>query len=241
MIYQDENQFSRLDGLGGIYREIIAPLVHEKYVAFCEGDDFWTDPNKIQVQAEYMESHPDCSMCVHDTMLVNLDGEKLRRLNGSDQDQDYGMREMLLGGGRYFHTTSFFCKRETAFERSKEFYMAWVDDWALSIYATTLGKIHYIARVMSCFRSGNPESQTSQAEKHFEIWLHHWTSVIKYLREINEHTNRAFDDILSPRIASFDCWRLFYQKEYVQAFLKYPYYSLRHIAVIMLRKLKILR
>ena len=84
MIYQDENQFSRLDGLGGIYREIIAPLVHEKYVAFCEGDDFWTDPNKIQVQAEYMESHPDCSMCVHDTMLVNLDGEKLRRLNGSD-------------------------------------------------------------------------------------------------------------------------------------------------------------
>ena len=151
------------------------------------------------------------------------------------------MKEVLLDWGRGFHTTSFFCKREIAFERSKEFYMAWVDDWALSIYATTFEKIHYIARVMSCFRIENPESQTSQAAKHVEIRLYHRTSVVNFLREINEYTHKEFDDILAPKIDSFDSWLLFYQKKYLQAFIKYPYYSLRHTAGIILRKLKILR
>lgn len=40
-----------------------------KYIAYCDGDDYWTDPYKLQHQIDYMESHPECSICYHNVIL----------------------------------------------------------------------------------------------------------------------------------------------------------------------------
>lgn len=61
-IYETENQYSKRDGsLGRIMNE----ACKGKYIAYCEGDDYWTDPLKLQKQVDLMEAHPDCSLTYH--------------------------------------------------------------------------------------------------------------------------------------------------------------------------------
>lgn len=59
-IIEEENQYSKGDG--SISR-ILSPYMRGKYIAYCEGDDYWIDPLKLQKQVDFMESHPDYGLC----------------------------------------------------------------------------------------------------------------------------------------------------------------------------------
>lgn len=61
-ILETENQYSKHDGS---LSQIVNAACKGKYIALCEGDDYWTDSYKLQKQVDFMESHPDYTMCFH--------------------------------------------------------------------------------------------------------------------------------------------------------------------------------
>src|SRR5690606_25688557 len=66
-IYQTENQYSK-----GVPVEIFNfERAKGKYIAQCEGDDYWIDPFKLQKQIDYLEKHPQCSLVFHSAMFIN--------------------------------------------------------------------------------------------------------------------------------------------------------------------------
>ena len=64
-IFETENQYRKHDGsIARIMEAAVHP--NSKYIAFCEGDDYWIDPNKLQIQVDFLENHPDFVMTSHD-------------------------------------------------------------------------------------------------------------------------------------------------------------------------------
>jgi len=69
-IFETENQYSKQDGS---LTRIMDAAMHpdSKYIAYCEGDDYWTDPHKLQLQVDFLESHPDYYMCCHSYVIYD--------------------------------------------------------------------------------------------------------------------------------------------------------------------------
>ena len=73
-IYQKENKFSK--GIS-IWKDIQFPRAKGKYIAICEGDDYWTDPQKLQKQVDFMEANPEYSMCFHKVEVLSHDSNDI--------------------------------------------------------------------------------------------------------------------------------------------------------------------
>lgn len=73
-ILQEQNQYSQgVDFIG----EYLFPKASGEYIVEIEGDDFWCDEYKLQLQVDAMKKHPSCALCVHSTGTVDAEGNKL--------------------------------------------------------------------------------------------------------------------------------------------------------------------
>lgn len=86
-IYQTENQFSKV-GVGAISR-FNDERARGKYIAQCEGDDYWTDPGKLQMQVDFLEAHPEYVGTAHNVRCVNELGEEINPSNFCKIHPDY--------------------------------------------------------------------------------------------------------------------------------------------------------
>lgn len=177
-IYESENQYSKGDGS---LRRIMRNAMKGKYMAICEGDDYWTDPNKLQMQFDFMESHPDYSMCFHD---VNIKAEKGRvwyDVFGKLEERDYsGMENMLKWS---VPTCSIFCIGDIykTLPFNSKFTMG---DNVLILHCSRNGKIRCIPKKMGVYRL-TPTSwiggQSSKVQRY--KYISHYYGLIEEFEE----------------------------------------------------------
>lgn len=73
-IFQIENQYSK--GIKVI--QILTPCTKGSYIAICEGDDYWVDPNKLQIQVDFLESNPEYVVSGHNAYYIDADGYRIK-------------------------------------------------------------------------------------------------------------------------------------------------------------------
>lgn len=103
VIYQTENQFLKQN----VLFNILIPMAKGKYIALCEGDDYWTDPLKLQKQVDAMETNPMYSICGHETIMKFRDIENRKvSLHFSIPVKNHFSQEDLIIYAPPFHTSS---------------------------------------------------------------------------------------------------------------------------------------
>lgn len=153
-IYETENQHSKHDGsLGGIMQEALN-ATGAKYVAMCEGDDYWTDPLKLQKQVDFLESHPDYSMCFHNAVVHWEDDSIHDHLFADLEKRDYDFRE--LGAGWNVPTASALLSRNVMesklYKKATSCRSFIYGDVLLWLSAVEFGKIYCSGETMSVYR-----------------------------------------------------------------------------------------
>lgn len=92
-IFHEENLYSQ--GVRGMFQRFVFPKARGKYIALCEGDDYWTDPLKLQKQVDFLESHPDFSMCFHGASIQTEDNMQSSNIYSDLSEREYFIEEII--------------------------------------------------------------------------------------------------------------------------------------------------
>ncbi len=103
-IYQEENQYSKEVRIGLTFN---FPRARGEYIALCEGDDYWTDPLKLQKQVGFMEDNSDYALCYTGATVVDNNGNVL---NPNKQHGDSSQNELIAGMGHAITGSAMFRK-----------------------------------------------------------------------------------------------------------------------------------
>lgn len=139
-----------------VYYHTFFPNARGKYVAFCEGDDFWCDENKLQMQVDFLEAHPEYSACVHNTRLYYCDGSQPDSLLVErTEDMDIGFEHILEGMHNAWHTSSLVAKTEVLASPPDYYNIAsqhGFGDFPYGLMVRNAGAVRYLNRTMSVYR-----------------------------------------------------------------------------------------
>lgn len=127
-----------------------------KYAVLCDGDDYFTDPGKLQTQVDFMERNPDCALCFHPVSVVYEDGSPTKT---------YPPADLLPGGERLWYTlrdlliSNFIQTNSVMYRwRFQAGLPEWFDptlipgDWYWHLLHAETGKIAYLRKPMSAYR-----------------------------------------------------------------------------------------
>lgn len=205
-IYQQENQYSQSVNVNA---KFIVPQVRGRYVAICEGDDYWCDPHKLQRQVDAMEANPGCSMSVHKVREVREDEAP----TGVEFPRDpvrpgvLTAREFLEIGQRYsFHTSSYFFRAEYFKEYSLDppafIWKCDVGDEVYMLFFAQQGDVYYFEETMSCYRRGVNDSWSAKRKKNrtLEALTRHPRMMVDTLLSFDEYSGGRFHDLCVRRI-----------------------------------------
>lgn len=158
-VLQTENQYSK--GLTNISGTFNFPRARGKYIAMCEGDDYWTDPGKLQKQVDFLEAHPDCSLCFH-SAEVEVQGKAVteRQMRPYQGDRKVTAEE-IIGKTSGYPTASLMFRADMVKPLPDFYVQAPIADIPLQLMAAARGWAYYMDRPMCVYRLGGAASWTT--------------------------------------------------------------------------------
>lgn len=207
IILPQENTFSK--GKTSFYDLIRASK--GKYVACCEGDDYWISEDKLQAQVDFLENNTGISICFHPSYTL-INNEIIDSQYGY-----YGNKPSIIPAKRVVKSSSGFIPMPSIMIRSNEFrnlFNTYPDFFEKNLWHSTIqiigasyGGAGYLPEYFSVYRSMHPGSWSRKNEKNIHMRINNFKSFVHRNRKLKEilssGLNSSFNYALTRRTLSF--------------------------------------
>lgn len=205
-IYEKENQYSKGDG---IINRIMDSHIRGKYVAVCEGDDYWTDEGKLQKQFNSMERHNEIDICAHAVRKINAaSGKALGMIAPEGKDTIIRIESVIIGGGGFVGTNSLFY-RKSAFDNVLPFRKLLEIDYTLQVQGALRGGMLYLSECMSDYRFMSSEGSWSSRYNDEDVVNRNYARWKVMTEQLDVDTNKRYHDIIVKYMDLREIDRLF--------------------------------
>lgn len=205
-LYEEENQYSK----GNSIAKIMFPEIRGRYVAFCEGDDYWCDVHKLQKQVNIMREHPSAVACVHNAWALNCLTGKKTKFSIKEDDGILSTEDIIQWGNRGYATASLLLKKEYLFIPA-EFQMTNVGDYPSAVYTALQGEIYYLKDCMSVYRFNASGSWTVKMTNDFLTYRRLILDMNRMLQYADDYSNGKYHEVISEKI-HLNCYNLSYKE-----------------------------
>jgi len=219
-IYEEENQYS-------LEKWSLMKTFNQakgKYIAVCEGDDYWINENKLQIQFDYMEENERCTFCFTNAIVKDIAKNKeykfiphsIKSKKYLKENNIYDVKELELL--EFIPTASIMFRTIHVKDIPNWFEECFVLDWPLRLNMTSFGYAYYIDKELCLYRKnahGSITVKNSKKEKKSIEWKKHvLEEQIKLMSLINEFTEGKHGEIFEFKKNQYEIEYLLLKKQY---------------------------
>jgi glycosyltransferase involved in cell wall biosynthesis len=178
-----------------------------EYIVFIEADDYWTHPDKLQKQVDFLDTHPEASACFHNAEIIFEDGTNRPSvlINPSDQKPWIQTADFLIEKETWFMATaSVMMRRKYVHPLPEWFLQCKSGDIPMYVILSEKGPIGYIPEVMSVYRK-NTGGISMTDHVHSDAFIQN--RIFMY-SQINAYTQYKYQHLLKPILQAYYLMRM---------------------------------
>lgn len=200
-LYEEENQYQQ--GKAGEIDFYNYRRARGKYIAYCEGDDYWTDPLKLQKQVDFMEANPECVLCFTNATVISDDPQE-RKIYDHLEERDYSAIEIYKTWTIPTNTIMFRRLQDYPSRIFKDIYFG---DIFLFLNLAVRGQVHCINQKTGVYRRNEGGVSFRMNLSKAKLLIKQYQFMIQYFAE--------YPDLVeySKYCVQVHCWYIMYESD----------------------------
>lgn len=164
---------------------------NSKYIAYVEGDDYWTNPLKLQKQVDFLQAHSEYSFCFHNAKTYFVNSDVYDDFNHKLKSKSYKTKDLLIKGW-IIPSASLVIRKEMLPDPFPDWYYdVFGGDYALELLLTTKGDFFYFDEIMSVYRKNVDNSMSINCPKGVE-YLRKQIFLLRNFKSSTSGRNKLF-------------------------------------------------